>query len=156
MERVYNCFGNAQKLAGMTGTAVTEAAEFSNIYNLEVTEVPPNRPINRQDNPDVVFRTEAGAAQSPTCHSTAATCSCRVFFVSRHSISPQSNGACCVVQGSGRRQSQRSSCITSRDAQCWWAPPVLSALRRSRQCSSRKVTVINLYHSLASAHRRTL
>ena len=50
----------AQKLAGMTGTAVTEAAEFSNIYKLEVTEVPPNRPIDRTDNPDVVFRTEAG------------------------------------------------------------------------------------------------
>ncbi|CAL8466787.1 g6323 [Coccomyxa elongata] len=55
-----NFFRSYPKLAGMTGTAVTEAAEFSNIYNLEVTEVPPNRPINRQDNPDVVFRTEAG------------------------------------------------------------------------------------------------
>ena len=52
--------GNVQKLAGMTGTAVTEAAEFSNIYKLEVTEVPPNRPISRTDNPDVVFRSEAG------------------------------------------------------------------------------------------------
>ena len=70
---------NGQKLAGMTGTAVTEAAEFSNIYKLEVTEVPPNRPISRQDNPDVVFRTEAGAHQSITCHPTAATCSCRHY-----------------------------------------------------------------------------
>lgn len=52
----------AQKLAGMTGTAITEAAEFSNIYKLEVTEVPTNRPINRIDNPDVVFRSEAGGA----------------------------------------------------------------------------------------------
>ena len=51
----------AQKLAGMTGTAVTEAAEFSNIYGLEVTEVPTNRPLSRTDNPDVVFRSEAGA-----------------------------------------------------------------------------------------------
>lgn len=49
-----------QKLAGMTGTAQTEAAEFSNIYMLEVTEVPTNRPLSRTDNPDVVFRSEAG------------------------------------------------------------------------------------------------
>jgi preprotein translocase subunit SecA len=47
-------------LAGMTGTAATEAAEFSNIYGLEVTEVPTNRPLARTDNPDVVFRSEAG------------------------------------------------------------------------------------------------
>lgn len=49
-----------QKLAGMTGTAATEAAEFSNIYKLEVTEVPTNKPLSRTDNPDVVFRSEAG------------------------------------------------------------------------------------------------
>ena len=55
----------AQKLAGMTGTAATEAAEFSNIYKLEVTEVPPNRTIDRTDNPDVVFRTEAGPCLVP-------------------------------------------------------------------------------------------
>ncbi len=52
----------------MTGTAATEAAEFSNIYKLEVTEVPPNRTIDRTDNPDVVFRTEAGA-RTPGCPS---------------------------------------------------------------------------------------
>ena len=40
----------------MTGTAATEAAEFSQIYDLPVTVVPPNRPVSRQDNPDVVFR----------------------------------------------------------------------------------------------------
>ena len=51
-----------QKLAGMTGTAATEAAEFSNIYGLEVTEVPTNKPLSRTDNPDVVFRSEAGMA----------------------------------------------------------------------------------------------
>ena len=48
----------------MTGTAQTEAAEFSNIYKLEVTEVPTNRTIDRTDNPDVVFRTETGAPGS--------------------------------------------------------------------------------------------
>ena len=55
-----------QKLAGMTGTAQTEAAEFSNIYMLEVTEVPTNRPLSRTDNPDVVFRSEAGMHVQPS------------------------------------------------------------------------------------------
>ena len=55
-----NLFRGYPKLAGMTGTAATEAAEFSNIYNLTVTVVPTNRAVSRTDNPDVVFRTEAG------------------------------------------------------------------------------------------------
>lgn len=68
-----------QKLAGMTGTAATEAAEFSNIYKLEVTEVPTNKPLNRTDNPDVVFRSEAGgpsrpALRQPATLLTPATC----------------------------------------------------------------------------------
>ncbi len=54
-----------QKLAGMTGTASTEAAEFSNIYNLEVTSVPTNKTGTRKDNPDVVFRTDEGSI--PRC-----------------------------------------------------------------------------------------
>ncbi|EFN52281.1 hypothetical protein CHLNCDRAFT_26946, partial [Chlorella variabilis] len=55
-----NFFRAYPKLAGMTGTAATEAAEFSQIYNLPVTVVPPNRPVSREDNPDVVFRSESG------------------------------------------------------------------------------------------------
>jgi preprotein translocase subunit SecA len=51
-----NFFRAYPKLAGMTGTAATESAEFSQIYNLPVTVVPPNRPVSREDNPDVVFR----------------------------------------------------------------------------------------------------
>jgi preprotein translocase subunit SecA len=46
------------KLAGMTGTAKTEEAEFEKIYNLEVTVIPTNRPTGRQDLPDVVYKTE--------------------------------------------------------------------------------------------------
>ncbi|MGF1498118.1 MAG: preprotein translocase subunit SecA [Elainellaceae cyanobacterium] len=46
------------KLAGMTGTAKTEEAEFEKIYNLEVTVVPTNRPTGRVDLPDVVYKTE--------------------------------------------------------------------------------------------------
>jgi preprotein translocase subunit SecA len=55
-----NLFRGYPKLAGMTGTATTEAAEFSSIYNLTVTSVPTNRSVSRTDNPDVVFRTEQG------------------------------------------------------------------------------------------------
>ena len=60
-----------QKLAGMTGTAATEAAEFSNIYKLEVTEVPTNKPLSRTDNPDVVFRSEAGGPSRPALRQLA-------------------------------------------------------------------------------------
>lgn len=46
-----------QKLAGMTGTAATEADEFKKIYNLDVVVIPTNRPVARQDYPDLVFKT---------------------------------------------------------------------------------------------------
>jgi preprotein translocase subunit SecA len=51
-----NLFLAYSRLAGMTGTAVTEAAEFSSIYDLAVTIVPTNQPVKRIDNPDVVFK----------------------------------------------------------------------------------------------------
>ncbi len=53
-----NYFRMYEKLAGMTGTADTEAAEFDKIYNLEVVVVPPNRPMIRDDMADLVYRTE--------------------------------------------------------------------------------------------------
>jgi preprotein translocase subunit SecA len=53
-----NYFRMYSKLAGMTGTAETEAAEFEKIYKLEVTVIPTNRPMIRQENTDVVYRTE--------------------------------------------------------------------------------------------------
>jgi len=53
-----NFFRMYKKLSGMTGTADTEAAEFSKIYNLEVTVIPTNKPLIRIENPDVVYRTE--------------------------------------------------------------------------------------------------
>ena len=52
-----NYFRLYDKLAGMTGTASTEAAEFSDIYKLEVTEIPTNKPVKRIDEDDVVYRT---------------------------------------------------------------------------------------------------
>ncbi len=53
-----NLFRMYEKLAGMTGTADTEAAEFDKIYNLEVIVMPPNRPMVRKDQADLVYRTE--------------------------------------------------------------------------------------------------
>ena len=53
-----NYFRMYKKLSGMTGTAATEAAEFSKIYNLEVTIIPTNRTLIRIEAPDVVYRTE--------------------------------------------------------------------------------------------------
>ena len=53
-----NYFRMYKTLAGMTGTAETEAAEFDNIYRLEVVVIPTNRQLLRVENPDVVYRTE--------------------------------------------------------------------------------------------------
>ena len=54
-----NYFRMYEKLAGMTGTAVTEADEFIDIYNLEVLEIPTNLPVTRVDDDDEVYRTGA-------------------------------------------------------------------------------------------------
>ena len=55
-----NYFRMYNKLAGMTGTAYTEAAEFAKIYNLDVLVIPTNKPMIRVDNPDVIYKTENG------------------------------------------------------------------------------------------------
>jgi preprotein translocase subunit SecA len=53
-----NYFRLYDKLAGMTGTALTEAEEFHKIYGLDVVEIPTNRPMRRLDHPDVIYKTE--------------------------------------------------------------------------------------------------
>ncbi len=55
-----NYFRMYNKLAGMTGTALTEELEFREIYGLDVIVIPTNRPIQRKDNPDVVYKNEKG------------------------------------------------------------------------------------------------
>jgi len=55
-----NYFRMYNKLSGMTGTADTEAAEFAEIYGLDVMVIPTNKPMIRIDNPDVIYKTEAG------------------------------------------------------------------------------------------------
>ncbi len=53
-----NYFRMYEKLAGMTGTAETEEDEFSHIYGLDVVVIPTNRPMVREDHPDLIYRTE--------------------------------------------------------------------------------------------------
>ena len=55
-----NFFRLYSKLSGMTGTALTEEEEFGTIYQLDVVEIPTNRPVARQDHSDVVYKNEAG------------------------------------------------------------------------------------------------
>ena len=68
-----NFFRLYGKLSGMTGTAMTEEEEFAAIYNLDIIEIPTNKPLARIDNPDVVYKTEAGKdraviEQIKVCH----------------------------------------------------------------------------------------
>ena len=55
-----NYFRLYGKLSGMTGTAVTESEEFAAIYKLDIIEIPTNKPVIRQDHPDVVYKNETG------------------------------------------------------------------------------------------------
>jgi preprotein translocase subunit SecA len=57
---IQNYFRMYDKLAGMTGTAATEAEEMFKVYKLEVTVIPTHRPMVRADHPDLVYRTEQG------------------------------------------------------------------------------------------------
>lgn len=59
-----NYFRLYKKLSGMTGTALTEEQEFQEIYQLDVVEVPTNKPLLRQDLPDLIFPTEQGKYNS--------------------------------------------------------------------------------------------
>ena len=68
-----NFFRLYDKLSGMTGTALTEEDEFSSIYDLDIVEIPTNKPVVRIDHPDVVYKTEAGkyraiVRQIEECH----------------------------------------------------------------------------------------
>ena len=68
-----NYFRLYDKLSGMTGTAMTEEEEFGQIYNLDIVEIPTNKPLIRKDQPDYVFKTKAGkyraiVRQIQECH----------------------------------------------------------------------------------------
>ena len=63
-----NYFRMYDKLAGMTGTALTEAEEFFKVYGLEVLEVPTNAPMDRLDHPDFVYKTHDGKFRAVVDH----------------------------------------------------------------------------------------
>ena len=68
-----NYFRLYDKLSGMTGTAMTEEEEFGTIYNLDIVEIPTNRPLARTDHSDVVYKTQKGkyravVEQIKACH----------------------------------------------------------------------------------------
>ena len=68
-----NYFRLYDKLSGMTGTALTEEEEFGTIYELDIVEIPTNKPLARKDNPDVVYKNEVGkfraiVEQIAQCH----------------------------------------------------------------------------------------
>ena len=68
-----NYFRLYNKLSGMTGTAMTEEEEFGTIYSLDIVEIPTNKPVQRVDHSDVVYKTEAGkfraiVEQIEQCH----------------------------------------------------------------------------------------
>ena len=63
-----NYFRLYEKLAGMTGTALTESEEFHQIYKLDVIEIPTNKPIKRQDLPDRIYKTKEAKVQAIVKH----------------------------------------------------------------------------------------
>jgi preprotein translocase subunit SecA len=71
---IQNYFRMYQKLAGMSGTAVTEAEEFFKIYNLDVVAIPTNEPVIRADHSDVVYRSEEAKFRA-VCREILASCS---------------------------------------------------------------------------------
>ena len=75
-----------QGLSGMTGTAVTEEDEFKEIYNLDVVAIPTNRPLIREDKPDVMFRTEAALFKALVDEIEALNASGRPVLIGTNSI----------------------------------------------------------------------
>ena len=96
-----NFFRMYKKLAGMTGTADTEAEEFHKIYKLDVTVVPTNKPMVRKDADDVVYKNERGKFRAvcdeiEDCHKAASRC----WSAPSASRSPRWSPRCCARRGS--------------------------------------------------------
>ena len=90
-----NYFRLYKKLAGMTGTAATEANEFLDIYKLDVVEMPTNMPVDRTDEHDEVYRTVDEKARAIVRRSpTAAAVASRSSSAPSRSRSPSSSRRC--------------------------------------------------------------
>ena len=81
-----NYFRLYKKLAGMTGTAATEADEFAEIYNLDVVEIPTNRPVSRLDEDDEVYRSQEEKLRAITREIEAANAKMQPMLVGTTSI----------------------------------------------------------------------
>ena len=81
-----NYFRLYEKLAGMTGTALTEASEFAEIYKLDVVEITTNRPVQRKDEDDEVYRTEEEKLQAIVGEIEAAAVNLQPMLVGTTSI----------------------------------------------------------------------
>ena len=125
-----NFFKLYDKICGMTGTAMTEAAEFWKIYKLDVIAVPTNKPLRRQNNPDVIYRTErekfnAIADEIERMHKWDVLVNEKGRSTSARSStkptrpSSSSPAAARTAKASPRARSRRSSAAGGR---CWWAP----------------------------------
>ena len=94
-----NFFRLYGKLSGMTGTALTEEEEFSGIYDLDVVEIPTNKPVIRLDDPDVVYKTEAANTARSSRRSRNATPRASRCWSAR---SRSKNRSCCRSFSSAR------------------------------------------------------
>ena len=105
-----NYFRMYDKLAGMTGTAATEAEEFAKIYKLDVTVIPTNRDLKRVNHPDVVYKTgrekfDAVSNEIAERHEKASPCS----WAPSRSRSPSSSRSCSSGAAFRTRSSTRST-----------------------------------------------
>jgi preprotein translocase subunit SecA len=89
-----NYFRLYEKLAGMTGTAATEAEEFREIYNLGVVEIPTNMPIARVDDDDQVFAPRARSSTASSRRSEANGAASRSSSAPPRSRSPRNWRRC--------------------------------------------------------------
>ncbi|MFR1189837.1 MAG: DEAD/DEAH box helicase, partial [Oscillospiraceae bacterium] len=126
-----NYFRLYGKLSGMTGTAMTEEEEFAAIYNLDIIEIPTNKPVIRIDNPDVVYKNEAGKLraiieQIRVCHEKGQPVLVGTVSIEKASSCPSS----CARRASRTTSSTPSTTKRRRRSS---HRPVSSALSRSRR-----------------------
>src|SRR5207244_12222758 len=81
-----NYFRLYTKLAGMTGTAVTEAEEFDKIYKLQVVVIPTHKPMIRDDNADLIYKTEDAKFKAVADEIQATAGTCRLALVGTVSV----------------------------------------------------------------------
>jgi hypothetical protein len=106
-----NYFRMYDKLAGMTGTAVTEAAEFENTYGLQVVPIPTHREIVRIDQADLIYKSEDGQVRGAwsTTSPSATRPASRCWWAPSRWPSPRSSPACSRSAASPTRCSTPSS-----------------------------------------------